>query len=103
MDLLAGIGGDEAESAVDGMAVRVDESGEERFAVEIDALGVSGNGLHYFRQGADGDDLVSADRNCVGVGILRVGGEDLGVKENLLIGAGLGPKACGEKEQHCDE
>jgi hypothetical protein len=69
--------------------VGVDESGEEGLAVEVDALGGCGEGLGYFGEIADGDDLVAANRDRVGVGILWVGGEDLGVEENFFAGGSL--------------
>src|SRR6476661_7469998 len=84
------------------MAVGVNESGEECFAFEIDALGVGGNGIHDFGQGADGDDLVSADGDGVGVGVLRVGGKNLGVKENLFVGGFL-RRGGGEKKEYRNE
>jgi len=72
--------------------VGIDEAGEESFALEIDAFGVWGDGLRYFRKVADGDDFVSANRDCIGVGVLGVGGEDLGVEENSFTGSFLGLK-----------
>ena len=64
--------------------------GKRVLAVEIDALGVGRDGLRYFGKVTDGDDLVSANGDCFRVGILRVGGEDFGVKENAVGGVLLG-------------
>ena len=36
-----------------------------------------------FREIADGEDLVAANGDRFGIGILRIGGEDFGVEENL--------------------
>ena len=55
-----GIGGDEIDSAVDGVTMRVDEAGEKSLALEIDTFSVGGDGFGDFRESADGDDLVTA-------------------------------------------
>ena len=58
-----------------------------------------------FGQSADGDDLVPANGDGVSVGILRIGGENLGVKENLFVGGflcrgGGEKKECGNEEKN---
>ena len=70
----------------------IDEAGKERFAFEIDALGVGGDGLRDFGEVADREDLVSANGNCCSVGILRIGGEDFGVEEDAVAGGFLSPQ-----------
>ncbi len=94
-NFLAGIGRDQAEAAVDGVTVGIDEAGEESLAFEIDALGVGRDGLRDFGEVADREDLVSANGNCFRVGILRVGGEDLGVEEDAVGGGS--PELAGEE------
>jgi hypothetical protein len=47
-NFVAGVGADQAESALDGVTVRVDEAGEQALAREVDALGGGGNGLFDF-------------------------------------------------------
>jgi hypothetical protein len=84
------------------VAVRIDEAGEKTFAVQIDTFGACGYRLHYLGEIAHGDDLVAANRNCLGIRILRVAGEDFGMKENMLIGAFLRPKRGSRvKEKEC--
>ncbi len=88
-DLVRGVGGDQAEPSINHMAMRIDEAGEEALAFEIDALGGCGNGLQDVGEVADGDDLVPAKRDGLCVGMLGIGGEDFGVKQNALISVSL--------------
>jgi hypothetical protein len=68
------------------VAVRVDEAGKQRFALHIDPFGSGGRGFGYFKQVANGYDLVAVngDRGCVG--ILRLAGKNLGIEENAVSG-----------------
>ena len=84
IDPLGGIGVDEVETAVDRMAVRIDETGEEALAVEIGAGGV-GSGFCYFRQCANSKNLITTDGERLGVGILGIAGEDFRVEEDLVL------------------
>ena len=96
VDFIGGVGGDEVESAVDGVAVRIDEAGEKSLAFEVDALGGGSSGFFHFLEIADGEDFVAANGDGFGVGILRIGGEDFGVEENFV---GLLGQGCDEKEE----
>ena len=100
---LAGVGCDEAESAFDRVAVRIDEAGEQSFAVEIDALGGCGDGLLDFGKVADGDDFVSVKSDRFRVRILRIGGEDFGVEEDPVSGGVLRPKRAGSENECRDK
>jgi hypothetical protein len=104
---LAGVGGDEAESAVDGVTVGVDEAGEKSFALEVDAFRVGGGGFCYFflhfGKVADGDDLVAANCDGFGVGILGIGGEDFSVEENPVRRIFLRPQSGRRKAESYDE
>src|ERR1019366_7806968 len=107
-NFLAGIGRDQAEAAVDRVTVGIDEAGEESLAFEIDALGVGRDGLRDFREVADGEDLVPANGNCCGIGILRIGVEDFGVEEDAVGGIVLsvqqrgGEKECCREQEKCE-
>ena len=60
--------------------MRIDQAGEKSLALQIDAFGARGRGLHNFRQAAHRDDPVAANRHRFGVGIVWVAGEYFRVK-----------------------
>jgi hypothetical protein len=88
---LTGVGRNQAETAVDRVAVGIDEPREKALAVQINALCVRGRRLHYLAQAAHREDCVAPNCHRLRVRILRVTGEDLGMKEDPLTGACLGP------------
>jgi len=92
MHLLAGVGGNQAESSIDRVAVRVDEPGEKTLALQVDALGICGRRLYDLGKVADRDDLVAANRNRLRVRILRIAGKHFGMKEDSFGGASLCPQ-----------
>ncbi len=98
---VGGVGRNQVESAVDGVAVRVDEAGEQALAFQVDAFDVWRNGLCYVGKSANRDDLVAANGDSFGVGILRVSGEDFGVEENLLMRGCLRESRVEKKECCC--
>ena len=101
MDFVSGIGGDEAEAAFDGVAVGIDEAGEKALALEVDALGIRGDRFQDFRQISDGNNFSGANGDSVCVGILRVGGENLGVIEDAFVlreGGCQKKNGCGEQK-----
>ena len=72
---------DEAEAAVEKVHVRIDESGRDERAAEIDDLGVARLCLEFCRR-SHGGDAVTGDRNGLDLRTLRVAGPDATVDED---------------------
>jgi len=67
------------------VAVGIDESGEQALSLEVGASG-GGQSFRDFGETANGEDLVTADGDGFGIGMLGIGGEDLCVEQNLILG-----------------
>ena len=63
----------------------IDEAGEKALALEVDAFGVRGDRFQDLRQISDGNNFPGANGDSISVGILRVGGENLGVIEDAFV------------------
>ena len=88
MKLIADVGADQGESAVDGVNVAVDEAGEQGHAVQVGGFCVLGDGLLDVGVTADGDDFVASNGDGFGIGMFRFAGENLAVEENAIGCAG---------------
>ena len=73
-------------AAIDGVAVRVDEAGKQRFALQVDVLGIRRSAFRDFEQVPDGNDLVTMNSHRCRVGILGLAGKHLSVEENAIGG-----------------
>ena len=99
--LVSGVGGDETEAAFDGVAVGIDEAGEKALALEVDALGIRRDRFQDLGQISDGNNFSGANGDGIGIGILRVGGENLGVIEDAFVlreGGCQKKNGCGEQK-----
>src|SRR5579862_8449825 len=92
IDFFRRVGRNEIEATIDRVAVRVDETGEKRFTMQIDPLGIVLGGRGNFRESAYGENPVSANGDGFGVGILGIGRKNLRVEQNPIARTLLGQK-----------
>jgi len=74
------------------MAVRVDESGDDRFSAQVDALGTRACQSPDIRIGSGCQKSASGERHCFGMRIGGIHGVDIAVPENKLRLDGTGPR-----------
>src|SRR5581483_3491238 len=84
INLLGNVGINQIKSAVDRVAVRVDESRKETLAPKVDPQSIR-RGLLHFRKVSDRENFALAYSYGFRIRALRIGSEDLCVIENLIV------------------
>src|SRR5215469_8786584 len=86
----AGVRRNQIRAAIDGVAVGINETREKRLALQVQAFGACRDGPGNFRVGSHRYNLIASNSDSLCVRIFWLRCEDLGVKENALVGATLG-------------
>jgi hypothetical protein len=94
------VGGQGLQSAHQHMAVRVDETGHQRAALEVDHLGLGAFQLHHLGAGADSDDGAIVLGNRLDAHRFVFHGEDGAAVPDPVGGLGHRPRA-GRQHQGC--
>ena len=84
------------------MRVRVVESRQDRGAACVDRFGFGSAQLSDIRRGADGDDAIAADRECLFESVAAVSGVDRAVEDDEIRGRDLRLLVRAEHANHDD-
>ena len=84
-DVLAGVGGNQGHTAVNGVTVAVNEARNQEFAFQINLLRPAPHGFNSLCTGPHSHNLVAAHRHRFRVRMLGLRGKDLAVVEHALF------------------